>query len=430
MNSTGPLNRPVLHLAVTWVLMVPLLFFAVAGAVRFDAYSRNNALEASYTSLIAPESHGLTRIVLATVFAVCALLLCTRLRGAVDAAKNNKVFVVLSMLALASTAWSQFPKDSLLIGTYATINICFAFYLVARFDPDRQIHLFMVLGWIVILLTAVAALFFPGYGTDRQGAGVFGSWIGIFPHKNWCSIMVVFLLSGAFYTRPSSSLARTTRLAYIMLSLFVIVMSQSRTGWIVAAGLLIYVSATKSLKRCRSKDRLFVVLLAGGATAVAAAIVAENFRAIMLSLGKDPTLTGRTKIWTLAFSAFMNRPLLGYGYRAFWHGLEGASASISLADRWIVPAAHDGFLDLGLGLGIAGVGLIVFCIVQASRNAVTCFRRGSSPSAEWFLCIVFLTVVSNVAELTLMVPNHLAWILFVVACAGLSLEAKRGPGWL
>jgi hypothetical protein len=29
-----------------------------------------------------------------------------------------------------------------------------------------------------------------------------------------------------------------------------------------------------------------------------------------------------------------------------------------------------------------------------------------------------------------MVPNHLAWILFVVACAGLSLEAKRGPAWL
>lgn len=429
-SRTASLNRDVSHLVVTWVLMIPLVFFAVSGAIRFDAYTRNNALEASYTSLVTSGSHGLTQLSLAVVFSVCALLFCTRLRGVGEVAKQNKLFVILAVFALASSAWSQFPRDSLLIGTYATINIWFAFYLAARFRPDRQMLLVMTVGWVVILSSIAAVLCFPTYGTDRQGASVFGSWIGIFPHKNWCSIMVTFLLSGALYTRPSSSLSRMARFVYVGLSLLLIVMSQSRTGWVVGSCLLVYVTVTTVIKRFRTNDRLFLVLCGSGALAMASIVVVQYYRALTLLIGKDATLTGRTKIWPLVMHAIMVRPLLGYGYRGFWHGLEGASANISLADRWIVPAAHNGFLDMWLGLGAVGLGLVACSFVQAIRNGIICLSRGSSSSAEWYLCIVFLTVIGNVAELTLMVPQHLAWILYVVACVGLSQEAKRGPGWL
>jgi exopolysaccharide production protein ExoQ len=429
MNDSRCSTRPVSHLVVTWVVMVPLMFYAVAGSIRFDSHSRNNAFDASYTSLVTPVSHGLTRVVIGAVLAICAVLFCTRIRGIIDVARHSQAFIALSMLALASTAWSQFPKDSFLIGSYAAVNLCFAFYFVARVDASRQIGILTLLGWLVILTSTAAAILFPAYGTDHQGEAVFGSWIGIFPHKNWLAIMVVFLVSGAFYVEPSTRSAKTMRNLYIMVSLFVIAMSHSRTGWIVAASLLGYIAVTRFLKKCRPTDRAIVILLSILFGGVAIAVVAEYFRAIMYFLGKDPTLTGRTRIWELSFHALMQRPLLGYGYRAFWHGLEGASASISLADRWIVPAAHNGFLDLGLGIGILGVGLVLYLMAQAVRNAMICFRRGDSFSAEWFLCLVFLTLVSNVAELTLMVPNHLAWILFVVACVGLSFEAKRGPDW-
>jgi O-antigen ligase len=418
-------NEHVSRLVVGWVLMIPLVFFAIDGAVRFDAYGHNNALEASYTALISPQSHGLTQVALATVFAVCALLFCTRLRGVSGVAKNNKIFVILSMLAVVSTVWSQFPKESLQAAIYAAINVWFAFYLAARFNPGRQMQLFLSLGWVVILSSTCAALLFPQYGVDHQGESALGAWIGIFPHKNWCAIMVAFLLSGAFYMRPSSVAFRFARIVYITLSLLVIVMSQSRTGWIVAACLLLYVAVIKYLKRYKAKDRVFLVGLFGAAGVMASAVAVKYYTAIMLLIGKDPTLTGRTTIWNLALNSAMKHPFLGYGYRGFWHGLQGESANVSLADNWIVPAAHNGFLDLWLGLGVVGVGLVIYSMLQAVRNGITSVRRGSSSSTEWYLCIIFLTIVSNIAELTLMVPDYLAWIMYVMACVGLSQEAKR-----
>jgi exopolysaccharide production protein ExoQ len=419
-------TQHVARLVVSWILMIPLLFFAVAGAVRFNSHSRNDPLGAAYTSLLADSSAGGDQVMRRTVFLLCALLFVTMLRRVAGIAKNNQIFPLLAILAVISTLWSQFPEISLSFGIYAIVNVWFAYYLVARFDSGRQLELFMTLGWVVILASITAALWFPQYGIDHQGGdGTLGAWIGIFPHKNWCSVMVVFLLSGAFYLRPKSQLSKVGRAAYITLSLVVIIMSQSRTGWIVCGCLLLYVASVRFVKRWKPSDRWFIIIAGGGAAVAAALIFAKYYTSVMLFVGKDPTLTGRTKIWSLALAAAMRRPLLGYGYRAFWHGLQGESATVVLADGWIAPAAHNGVLDLWLGLGLVGVGLFAYSIFQAVRNGVTCLRGGDSPAAEWFLCIIWLTIASNVAELTLMVPDDLAWIMYVLACVGLSQEATR-----
>jgi exopolysaccharide production protein ExoQ len=403
--------------------MIPLMFLSIGGAIRFNTHSHNNALEASYTSLM--QSDGPEGATHKMVFFLCGLLLCTRIRGAVSIARNNKIFVALSMIAVVSTAWSQFPTETVSHALYATMNIAFAFYIVARFTPHQQMQLFLFLGWVVVLSCMAAALLVPQYGVDHQGGTAIGAWIGIFNHKNWCAIMAEFLVSGAFYMRPASSSQKAGRIVYIALSLFLVVMSQSRTGWLVAGCLLPYIAITTYLKRYRAKDILFIAVLCGGAAAVSSTLLIRYYAAIMGILGKDPTLTGRTKIWSLVLVSIMKHPLLGYGYRGYWHGLQGESANVSLADHWIVPAAHNGFLDLWLGLGAVGVGIVIYSMFQAVRNGITCLRRGPSASAEWYLCIVFLTLVSNVAELTLMVPDYLAWIMYVIACVGLSQEATR-----
>jgi hypothetical protein len=40
-------TQHVARLVVSWILMIPLLFFAVAGAVRFNSHSRNDPLGAA-----------------------------------------------------------------------------------------------------------------------------------------------------------------------------------------------------------------------------------------------------------------------------------------------------------------------------------------------------------------------------------------------
>jgi len=36
-----------------------------------------------------------------------------------------------------------------------------------------------------------------------------------------------------------------------------------------------------------------------------------------------------------------------------------------------------------------------------------------------------MTIVSNIAEMTLMFPNYLTWIMCVLACVGLAHESKQ-----
>lgn len=254
-------NRHVSHLAVTWVLMIPLMFLSIGGAIRFNTHSHNNALEASYTSLMQSEgSEGAAHKI---VFFLCGLLLCTRIRGVVSVARNNKIFVALCMAAVVSTAWSQFPTETVSHALYATMNIAFAFYIFARLTPHQQMQLFLLLGWVVVLSCIAAALLVPQYGVDHQGEAAIGAWIGIFNHKNWCAIMAEFLVSGAFYMRPASPSHKVGRIVYIALSLIVIVMSQSRTGWLVAGCLLLYVATTTYLKRYGAKDILFIAVSCG-----------------------------------------------------------------------------------------------------------------------------------------------------------------------
>jgi O-antigen ligase len=200
-------------------------------------------------------------------------------------------------------------------GIYATMDVLVAFYLVARFGPQRRMELFLLLGWVVTVSSIFAALVFPQYGQQHQAA--VGAWIGIFVEKNNCSVMVAFLLSVAFYIRLSSSFFGFLRALYVCLSLALIVMSQARTGWIIAVCLILYVALTKYLIRYKARDRALIGVSALGACVIACIALATYYTAITRLVGKDPTMTGRTSIWSLAFASAMKRPILGYGYRAF-----------------------------------------------------------------------------------------------------------------
>ena len=50
---------------------------------------------------------------------------------------------------------------------------------------------------------------------------------------------------------------------------------------------------------------------------------------------------------------------------------------------------------------------------------------GHSPYIDWCIGIIFLTVVYNLDERTLMATQYLPWILYIVACTGLRSAAFR-----
>lgn len=56
---------------------------------------------------------------------------------------------------------------------------------------------------------------------------------------------------------------------------------------------------------------------------------------ILGALGKDASLTGRTDVWEFVIDRIKDRPILGYGFGTFWNGLDGKSAYVVRAVRWL-----------------------------------------------------------------------------------------------
>jgi exopolysaccharide production protein ExoQ len=409
------------HLVVGWMLMIPLFYFASQGNLFFNAES---PVMASYGSaLTSAGSRGEDHAIILAVFTIALVLIGSRIKSVLILCSRGKEFVVLAGLALGSCLWSQLPRISLLASLYFAINIMFAFYLYQRFNHRQVLQLLLTIGWICLVSSILLALFFPQYGISQVPTP--GAWRGIYNHKNLCAEMTIFLLVAAFFAPAVGLLSRLSRVAYILLSVIVIFKTHSLTGWLLLAFLLAYVCAMRVVGRFPKKDSviLFLLLILGGILPLAIVGI-THFREIMYLLGKDPTLTGRTRIWNAVLVSAMKRPLLGYGYKAFWNGLQGESGNVLLANGWSFDQGHNGYLEVLLGCGALGLGVVLYSLIKAFRNALPCvFARNFYLS--WCVCIVLLIAIHAMDEQTLAAPNNLAWILYIVASIGLADGARR-----
>ena len=420
--TASRVDRPIMRLAVTWLVMVPMFFFACRGILWFQG--AGNGLEGTgFQSTAAPKGNG-TVEVLVFVFACVFFLLATQLLSVVRLCWSHKIFAALAVYALSTCLWSQFPRLTLQFGIYIVLDVLFVFYLYSRFSPRRLIHVFLLVGWIIVLSSIFFALALPQYGIDHRES-TSGAWQGVFVYKQPCSIMCTFLVSPAFYLPLQTRRDKLFRTAYITLAIFLILMTQSRTGWLLLAALLAYVIGLKFIGSFRATERGVVAILLFVGLSAVVLFGAVYYREILLLLAKDPTLTGRTGIWKLVIASAVKRPILGFGYRAFWTGLQGESAHLALTEGWSPTGAHNGFLDVWLNLGLVGLGIVFFTLARALRDGFTCLKQGFTPTASWYLSLVFLTTVVNSVEYTIMIPNYLTWMMYILACVGLADEAKR-----
>jgi O-antigen ligase len=410
------------HLVVGWLLMIPLFYFASQGDLWFN--SQSPVVAASYANaLTSAGSRAEDHVIILTVFSVVLVLIGSKLKSVLILCSRGREFVVLAGLALGSCLWSQLPRISLLASLYFAINILFAFYLYQRFNHRQVLQLLLTIGWICLVSSIILSLFFPKYGISQVPTP--GAWRGIYEHKNGCAEMTIFLLAAAFFAPLGGLLSRVFRIAYILLSVILIVMSKSMTGWLLLAFLLAYALFMRVFQRFRKKDGVVLVLVLVVVGMVPLAIIGISyFKEIMYLVGKDPTLTGRTTIWRAVVVAAMKRPLLGYGYKAFWTGLQGESSNVLLANGWSFDQAHNGYLEVWLGVGALGVGVVLYSLIKALRNALSCILARNF-YLSWCVCIVLLITIHAMDEQTLASPNNLAWVLYIVASIGLADGARH-----
>jgi O-antigen ligase len=407
--------------ASTWGLLLVLVYFVLAGVSPF-------ANEPVADRAVATSSAGgvlAERFSKLFIFLVCMIFVVQRHQSIRRLSMRMKLVTSFPILALLLTPVSQMATRTISSGVLLLGATLLLYYIMCRYTLNEVLELLLVLGTGAMVASIVFALFLPQYGRDLLG-GHDTAWKGVFMAKNYLGNVALYFLTVAVSYRGRTPLLRSVRASQILFCLIAITFSRAATAHLLTAVYLVYVVTMKTLRGFRKKDyfALSILLLVAFCATIVVIVAWPGF--LFSLLGKDATLTGRTEIWSAVIDSITKRPLLGYGYDAFWLGFEGESYRVILTVSWALAQAQNGFLDIMLEMGAAGLTIVLLVFGFAFRDALACLLRSRDDAqlraVEWYLAIVLLTFIYNLDESFLFTPKQFCWMIFLIACVGLKME--------
>jgi exopolysaccharide production protein ExoQ len=140
------------------------------------------------------------------------------------------------------------------------------------------------------------------------------------------------------------------------------------------------------------------------------------------------SLTGRIPIWRQVSSDISARPLLGYGYGAFWTGQR--IWEYSFIHRWQFNHAHSAYLETLLNTGAFGLALGLLVVVSAAWMAVKSFYQSGHVGYRFAAAVLTLALIHGLIDSNFVSvgfgPLLILMCLFLIVFHG---QSQRKPSW-
>ena len=323
----------VLPYALTYGIASILIFFVMGGYLPMSG-TRVSSLQAttSDSNVIAGQ------LFQAGTWALAVVFMFPYMREILDACWRMRAIIMLPLLAMVSAAWSQDPGTTLRRSVFLLLGTIFAFYLVKRFTVEQLAQIVVVAGVVAGLLGIFVSIALPEYGRDTFNGG---AWQGIFRSKNGCAQVMLFFLSATVCFRFRTKGMELLRLSLYPIAGVLVVMSQAKTAWLVAPGLMLLAMFLSGMRIVERRTVLFLIAGAMVIVVLCAVTLPYLLPLVLDLLGKDPNMSGRLPLWAAAMASGLKHPLLGYGYSAFWTGMRGESLNIFMSTRFEIYQAQN-----------------------------------------------------------------------------------------
>ncbi|WP_292157950.1 O-antigen ligase [Brevundimonas sp.] len=358
------------------------------------------------------------RLIWLPVYAITLGLILNRLGRMASAWPAWIILGLLTLLALASRYWSIDPAvtDRRVIALFMTS--AFAVYLGVAFTGAQLPRLLMHTGLVMAIGSLVMVLAFPAIGIHQEDNA--GLWRGLWYEKNQMGIVMVAtaVASAAVLAAPDRH-ERTvwTALLTLAISIGLMLGTQSKTSLLCLMAGLGVIGGLWIMRRGGPVLSVLAVWGAVTAAGIAAWVWTDNSALILELLGKDPTLTGRTDIWESLMRRVAERPWTGFGYSAFWGKESVPALYVRLETGWLVPSAHNGWIDLLVQVGWPGA-ILVGTIMMITLVALV-LRLGGQGLREGGFSLAYLLVFTllSASESVLLSHANLPWALFLAMTA-------------
>jgi exopolysaccharide production protein ExoQ len=319
---------------------------------------------------------------------------------------NRILPVAAACILLISVFWSVDPRVTFTQGTLYFFVVIGAIGLVEALESDELMVLIALICGLSAAASVVQFFIFPEPGDFR----------GIFLQKNVLGqVMAGGVLAGLHCARMSGG-RRFRYIGVVALCTAVAFMSRSSTSvliifvffWLEILGrLYLRGGATRIISICSTFGSVLIVIL-----------LAMNPDLILEVFGKDATLTGRTLIWPYVIDRISDRPLLGWGFSAFWSPVNPVASQLFEAVRgnnWFtmtIPNAHNGLLEMLLEIGLVGTSFFIFLWLRNFVMALKCMNGPAGRIGLSSLILLIGILLVGASEEVLLSGSHIWTNLF------------------
>ncbi|MBV1692914.1 MAG: O-antigen ligase family protein [Hyphomicrobiales bacterium] len=332
--------------------------------------------------------------------------------------RRAPMLLAFTLLPIVSTAWSVEPQETLQRSIALIGCTLLALHLAAQRSGDEIVALIAAACTLAAAISLALIIAVPSVGL-MQGEGVgnawAGTWAGAHIHKNALGQMaglgvVVCLIA---WMNPKVAM-RPLAAAGLVLNAVLVAGSRSLSAQFITVAVALMVIGAGTIARLAGQLVLpIVILLVGALLCATLSLSVDDLFDLLGAFGKDATMSSRVPLWTLLAEFIQDRWWLGYGYEAFW--TEGFHAGRFIESRlYFRPHyAHNGYVELWLGLGAVGVGLFALLAVRLVWFAMKRIAADpSDPAALLALGFVTMYLLQNVSEATILARNNMNWVLF------------------
>src|SRR5882672_2513728 len=404
-------------------LWIPVVWLWIVGSREVSLWLAVFGIGHAGTELNSPDVYLESgsppdRLVFATLMFFGVVVLVRRGPEVGRLLRANLPILLFFLYCALSVFWSDYPAVAFKRWIKALGDVVMLMVVLTDGNPYAAIkRLLARTGFLLIPLSVLLIKYYPEVGKGFKHYGV-PFYVGVTTNKNLLGIVCLIFGLGSLWRflaayRDRGGTHGTRRLVVhgvlLAMVLWLFLMAKSLTSlscFLLAGGLMV---ATSFGTRAR-KPWVVHFLVAAVVLVSFSTLFFDAGWFVLETMGKDPSLTGRTKIWDLVLSLSGN-PLFGTGFESFWLGprLE----RIWSVYWWHPNEAHNGYIEVYLNLGWIGVSLLAVLMVSGYRTTISALRRDPD-SAGIRLAFFLVAVAYNFTESAVRIM-HPVWICFLLA---------------
>lgn len=316
------------------------------------------------------------------------------------------IVLAFSAYLLVSPLWSEVPAVSLGYGSTLVGILCVAYLVSVDLNMREVLQMF---ARVVILLSLIGLVLYALrvdqaiYIDAANRPNVLGGapFKGLFPHKIVAGFYAVVGVIALLSTRRHS-LGRALGIGILVL--VVLVTSSSTALVLLPLSATIYFLTNRALTRgMKTRSWLGSLLVTA---LIGALLMWWTWTDVLDFLGRDVTLTGRTILWGWGIEVWAQRPILGWGYGAYFATPDAAAFAQTIPEfrSWDVPHFHQTYIQTAADFGLVGlIALIVLLGKVLARSYSQSRWTGTEVSAGIFT----ITLVAAAAGFVMyLIPSY------------------------